>query len=224
MHHRISKRIGATALLAMAGLLGTLLIAVPAAPAATIYACQKKKGGAIRIVSSKTKCKKSSEKKISWATTGPAGKNGANGTNGASGTNGTNGSNGAGGATGGRGPSNAYFDFSDTTNLDGTNKILNTVNLPAGLYLMFAGATIQRGGVGGETDCQIRRDGDIINSDLYNVLESSPSPNAYVGHVQGMVSVNLATPATLTLTCRDTQTTAITGGSYLAAIQVGALN
>ena len=63
----------------MAGLLGTLLIAVPAAPAATIYACQKKKGGTIRIVSSKTKCKKSSEKKIKWSTTGPAGKNGTNG-------------------------------------------------------------------------------------------------------------------------------------------------
>ena len=72
MSHRISRRTGAMALVAMAGLLGTLLIAVPAAPAATIYACQKKKGGTIRIVSSKTKCKKSSEKKIKWSTTGPA--------------------------------------------------------------------------------------------------------------------------------------------------------
>ena len=47
MHHRHFKRVGATALLATAGLLGSLLIA-PAAPAATINACQQKKGGTIR--------------------------------------------------------------------------------------------------------------------------------------------------------------------------------
>ena len=68
MHHRHFKRVGATALLAIAGLLGSLLIA-PAAPAATINACQKKKGGTIRIVTSKTKCKKT-EKKIKWSTDG----------------------------------------------------------------------------------------------------------------------------------------------------------
>lgn len=96
MSHRISRRTGATALVVMGALLGALLISVPAAPAASIYACQKKKGGAIRIVSSKTKCKKT-EKKLKWSTTGPAGKNGTNGTNGTNGANGTNGTNGAAG-------------------------------------------------------------------------------------------------------------------------------
>jgi hypothetical protein len=74
-----------------------LLIALgtgASASASTIYACQKKKGGAIRIVSAKTKCNKKTEKKISWNTQGPAGKNGTNGANGKDGTNGTNGSNG----------------------------------------------------------------------------------------------------------------------------------
>jgi hypothetical protein len=58
------------------------------ASASTIYACEKKKGGAIRIVSAKAKCKKKSEVKLSWnmqgpkGATGPAGNNGANGTNG----------------------------------------------------------------------------------------------------------------------------------------------
>ena len=183
-------------MLAIAGLLGSLLIA-PAAPAASIYACQKKKGGTLRIVSSKTKCRKTSEKKISWNTTGPAGKNGANGTNGASGTNGAGGKDGTNGAAGARGPSDAFFDSSDVTALDGTNKVLATVSVPAGVYLVFAGATIQRGGTGGETDCNIRQDGANINSMPYNVLQGSPSPNAYVGAVNGMSAVTLATAATL---------------------------
>ncbi|MGA8353130.1 MAG: hypothetical protein WB698_03070 [Solirubrobacteraceae bacterium] len=68
-----------------------LLIALgtaASASAATIYACQKKKGGTIRIVSAKTKCNKKTEKKISWNTEGPAGKNGSNGANGANGKEG----------------------------------------------------------------------------------------------------------------------------------------
>lgn len=114
MHHRHFKRVGATALLAIAGLLGSLLIA-PAAPAATINACQAKKGGTIRIVSSKTKCKKT-EKKITWSTTGPAGKNGTNGSNG---SNGTNGTNGAAGATGAAGQPQKAFAFNVTSDTGG---------------------------------------------------------------------------------------------------------
>lgn len=45
------------------------------APAKTLYACQKKKTGALRIVKKSKKCKKS-EKKISWNTKGPKGDKG----------------------------------------------------------------------------------------------------------------------------------------------------
>lgn len=70
--------VGASLLLIALGTAGS-------AGAATIYACQKKKGGTIRIVSAKAKCNKKTETKISWNTEGPAGKNGANGTNGTNG-------------------------------------------------------------------------------------------------------------------------------------------
>jgi hypothetical protein len=66
------------------------------ADAATLYACVKKEGGSMRLVGQRAKCTKS-ERKVSWSTTGPAGRNGAdgkNGTNGAAGANGTNGTNG----------------------------------------------------------------------------------------------------------------------------------
>lgn len=105
MNHHISTRPRTVALFAATGLLAALLVSAPAAPAATIHACQKKKGGTIRIVTSKTKCKKT-EKKVKWSTTGPAGKNGANGT---SGTNGVNGTNGTNGATGPQGPGAKRF-------------------------------------------------------------------------------------------------------------------
>lgn len=54
------------------------------APAKTLYACQKKSNGALRIVKKSKKCKKS-EKKISWNTEGPKGDKGDIGTPGAPG-------------------------------------------------------------------------------------------------------------------------------------------
>ncbi len=74
----------------------TLLIALVGAThanAATIRACMNKKTGAVRVVSSKAKCRKS-EKSLSWNSEGPAGKNGLNGNNGLNGANGSNGTNG----------------------------------------------------------------------------------------------------------------------------------
>jgi hypothetical protein len=61
------------------------------ADAATLYACVKKEGGSMRLVSQRTKCNSKSERKVSWSTTGPAGRNGANGINGANGAAGKDG-------------------------------------------------------------------------------------------------------------------------------------
>jgi hypothetical protein len=88
----------------LSGALATLMLLIALlgathANAATIHACLNKKTGAVRVVSSKAKCKKS-EKTLSWNSEGPAGKNGLsgnNGLNGASGSNGTNGTNGTNG-------------------------------------------------------------------------------------------------------------------------------
>ncbi len=92
MSRRITRR--TITLLAAAGALLTVAFAaVPQADAATLYACVKKEGGSMRLVGEKTKCHRRSERKVSWNTIGPGGKNGANGANGANGTNGTNGTN-----------------------------------------------------------------------------------------------------------------------------------
>jgi hypothetical protein len=55
------------------------------APAKTLYACQKKNNGALRIVKKSKKCKKS-EKKINWNTQGPQGAKGDKGDIGTPGT------------------------------------------------------------------------------------------------------------------------------------------
>lgn len=226
MHHLISRRAGLGAL--TAGALLAALALAPAAPAATVKACQKKKGGALRVISGKAKCNKKTEKSLSWNTTGPAGKNGANGTNGASGTNGTNGTNGKdgkNGTDGGRGPSNAFYVGPDgaVASLDNTNKVLATLNLPAGTFVLFGRVTIQRGVTGGETDCSLRRDGTQVAS-FYNVLAPSPSPNAFVGGLSSFTGLTLAAPATITLTCKDITSTAIVSEPRIAAIQVESLN
>jgi hypothetical protein len=71
-----------------------VLSAFAAAPAsAALYACVKP-NAAVHVFTHRPKCHQG-EQKISWGTSGPAGKNGANGQNGASGTNGASGHNGA---------------------------------------------------------------------------------------------------------------------------------
>jgi len=93
MSRRITQR--GVALLVTAGAPLTLAFAAaPQADAAKLYACVKKQGGSMRLVSARTKCRGESERKVSWSTTGPAGKNGANGANGRDGTNGANGKEG----------------------------------------------------------------------------------------------------------------------------------
>ncbi len=99
MHTFVRTR-GLVVLAAIAALLVAAFAAVPQADAATIYTCVKKKSGTLRLVSKSTKCKKG-ESKLSWNTTGPAGKNGLNGLNG---LNGANGATGATGLTGPNGP------------------------------------------------------------------------------------------------------------------------
>jgi hypothetical protein len=93
MAYLISRRA-----IALSGAFVTLMLLIALVGAthangATISACLNKKTGAVRVVSSKAKCKKS-EKSLSWNGEGPAGKNGVNGNNGANGANGSNGTNG----------------------------------------------------------------------------------------------------------------------------------
>jgi hypothetical protein len=95
--HTFSRTRGLVVLVALTAMLIAAFAAVPQADAATIYTCVKKKSGTLRLVSKSTKCKKG-ESKLSWNTTGPAGKNGLNG------LTGLNGANGAAGATGLTGP------------------------------------------------------------------------------------------------------------------------
>ena len=95
---------GLTVLAAAGALLTVAFATAPPADAATIYACVKKRSGAVRIVSQSAKCKKS-ELKLSWNTTGRNGANGRSGTNGAQGAAGKEGTR---GETGPRGPSTAF--------------------------------------------------------------------------------------------------------------------
>ena len=128
-----------TAVLGTAGalLLATLAIA-PQAGAATIYACVKSKAGTARIFTKKPKCKKG-ETKLSWNTTGPAGRNGVNGLIGALGKEGAAGKEGARGLGGPAGEPQFADTFTVSVTPPGSGKTETT------LFPTLAHATVNLG-------------------------------------------------------------------------------
>jgi hypothetical protein len=84
---------------AIAGALLAALAVASSAHATTYYACAKKKGGSMRLVSRVTRCRRS-ERKISFNSQGVPGKKGLTGNRGPTGKNGANGSNGTNGVSG----------------------------------------------------------------------------------------------------------------------------
>jgi hypothetical protein len=91
-----------TVAVAAVGLVGTAGFAVAAVSGSgnTINACVKKRGGNVRIVTAKTRCR-ASERRLTWNQRGPQG---APGSNGVPGMAGAPGSNGAAGSDGPPGP------------------------------------------------------------------------------------------------------------------------
>lgn len=84
--------------------IGATLGLTTAAQATTYYACVSKKNGVMRLVPHAKKCKRN-ERRISFDSQGPSGRNGAPGKNGAPGRNGANGKNGQNGLNGANGVS-----------------------------------------------------------------------------------------------------------------------
>lgn len=112
-----------------------LLVALSsaAASAATITACVATKTGVTRIVSAKAHCRRG-ERKLSWSTTGPAGKNGAAGANGANGAEGKPGAS-------GQGPVYATSD-SESVKVGASETTLLTKTIPPGTYSISAKADV----------------------------------------------------------------------------------
>jgi hypothetical protein len=130
---------------------GALLVvafaAAPSANASTLYACVKKKSGAVRLVSKSTKCKKS-EKKVSWNTEGPAGLRGPQGLDGKAGGEGKGGAEGKSGLAGAAGTARAYA-FMETPGvtacklLSGETKNFTACSRPTtGIYCLTPAAGI----------------------------------------------------------------------------------
>ena len=128
-------RRGTALLIVCAAIVVAVLAASPQAGASTLYACVKKNGSA-HIYAKKPKCKKH-EKKLSWNTEGPAGKNGLNGTNGSNGTNGKNGTNGVNGQEGAPGSARAYAEVSSSVVFEGMHPGFESVErIETGKYCL----------------------------------------------------------------------------------------
>lgn len=119
---------------------GAIASSEPAPAGATsaqgqITACAMKKSGAMRLVTSGSKCKKK-ELAVSWTASGSQGPAGERGPKGAQGERGPVGATGTAGMDGTRGPSDAYVGY--TSAVTGTSVTAASVNVPAGEYLAQA--------------------------------------------------------------------------------------
>jgi hypothetical protein len=134
-------RRGTVALTGIGILLSLALPTASSAQASIIYACVKKKGGAVHVVSKNARCNRR-EAKRSWNRAGPTGATGPVSASGASGANGAGGLNGSNGVTGATGPTGATTETS-TAGATGANGS-NGVTGPTGV----TGATGATGGTG----------------------------------------------------------------------------
>jgi hypothetical protein len=136
-----------------------LSVGVSNAAGATIKACAKKSGGAMRLIDSNKKCSKN-ERTLTWGTQGATGATGANGAAGTAGTNGAAGGTGAAGSAGATGASGiSYATF--TTNAIGEMPdslspfIVGSLdNLSAGDYVLQATLELQSRDLIGRVDCR----------------------------------------------------------------------
>jgi hypothetical protein len=184
-----------------------LALSLSAAPAnaSTIYACAKKHGGALRLVSRSTRCKRT-EYKVSWNNPGPTGGNGPRGPEGKRGANGVNGANGTNGANGAVAAYYASAPSSLGVPLGGGVTLVKK-ELPPGAYAISADVALQGSGEGPEAGAQI----ECFLSDSAN--ESFTANGNWVtgfrfetstGHFmeQGEVPMQLAIATTATSTVK----------------------
>jgi hypothetical protein len=173
-----------TAVLGTAGaLLLTVLAIAPEAGAATIYACVKNKTGTARVFTKKPKCKKG-ETRLSWNTTGPAGRDGTNGIGGAVGKEGSAGQEGAAGKGGPAGQPQFANTFSGSLTTPGSGK--NETSL-----FTLANVTVKLGCASGDVS-NLEATGPA-NTQAESGMVDSLASNAVAPFQQNVYNVALGT-------------------------------
>jgi hypothetical protein len=145
-----------------------LLILQPAHAATTFYACVTKSSGAIRMVSQATTCK-TTESKIMWNQTGPAGPAGPKGSAGPEGPAGPSGPQGPAGSVGPQGPAGISYGvsaFGGSVQLsDSAMIVVSTNGVPAAGTYYINGSVSVAVGVNDEVFCVA---GDLTNATGFN--------------------------------------------------------
>ena len=169
------------AVLLVCGVSGYAIAQSGGAKPKMVKACAKKKGGALRLAK---KCRKG-ERRVTWATRGPAGLTGPAGPQGAPGVAGTDGAQGPPGANGvngtnGTSTGETFFDSAGFgANFGGGGGVCEavpaggpsiTVTVPDGSYAqVLASVTMQRAGAASNTAC-VRVDGTDVQFAASNSL------------------------------------------------------
>lgn len=132
----------------------------------TISTCVKKKGGSIRIVSARARCRRG-EKALSWNAIGPAGPRGLRGFTGAKGPTGATGSAGSNGAA------NGFVDTNPTVGahltLPGTASVVATLKLPSGRYVVQGDVHVTAVSTGTKVTCSLNGNEEKLDESAISV-------------------------------------------------------
>jgi len=199
----------------------------------TVSACVKKKGGSIRIVSARARCRKG-EKSLSWNAIGPAGRQGPRGFAGARGfvgARGPTGATGATGSTGSAGSNGAANGFVDTNppgsgeyfhlSVAETPFVVANLKLPAGSYVVQGNVHVKTISAGTKVTCSLEGGEGTLDEGVIDV-------GAGAGQVeQGDLALGggltLTAPGSVFVSCKPVVGENSAAGAKIIATQVTTL-
>jgi len=192
----------------------------------TIYACVKRKGGAVRIVARTSRCKKS-ERKLSWNTTGPAG---ASGPRGRTGSRGPSGAAGASGSPGNNGAARGFVDANPPTSGEyvhlpgsGSPFVVATLNLPTGSYVIQGDIhLLSTVAAGTSVTCRLQAGGQTLDEDIIDV---GTEKAGQIGHGDLALGggLTIASAGAVVVSCTPVTGESAAAAAKITAVQVSAL-
>lgn len=196
-------------------------------PAGTgvIYGCYNNTNGSARIIDNTTTSCKNGETTIQWNQTGPAGPQGPTGPTGPQGATGPQGVPGPQGATGPQGvagppgtngTSNLYISEKEGYPIRDirTPEVLNSLNLPAGSYLVTATITVFNGDEDLQTlDCVLDQTGRVEHLRMFGGTN---------GQITITTSLIVSGASAVTLTCGGFHI--VPARTVITAIPVGTIS
>lgn len=227
---RTIRRKTSVTVAALAALLTIVGVAYATIPDSngTIHACYARSGGSLRVIdASVTNCK-STETSLDWnvqgqpGPQGPQGPQGAAGPQGPQGVSGPQGPQGPTGPAGPSGTSHAYATTDALVHYGLSNVTVQSLSLPAGTYLVWAGGTVSDSYMTTGHDCLLRSGGTTLQEEK---VSTTTAPYAATA-VSFSAPLTLSSAGSVEVECSSATDNAGNAGAdiLITAVTVDAVN